>query len=828
MRALPFLLLLPGLALAQPALVIQPATPPRGVTLPPTSAALVDEATALTVNPAGLRYVGPTQLFYLHERNLARDQLGDGLYLGTSLLGGLGAGFSLEWMRGRGLPDYRKTSFGLALGGDKLSLGAAYNGYTSRDEALDWLSSFDLGLTVRPTRFLSVGLVVKDVSAPEEGPYFLPRRYNLALGLRPFGERLTLSADYLAREGDWGNGRLTYTLLGNLVSGVRLGAGLSQGLGTDRSLALQVALTLDTPNFGVTYAGGGSGGTDGLDHVVAVRLSGQKYPALHLNAGSVALLDLDDRLSARGSPGLSLLGMSGSDPYIRLLKWLDEATKDPRLKGVLLKVSGLPDVSWAKAEELRQAVLRLRAANKRVMAVLYSVDDTAYFVASAADEVYALPGSSLLINGLSASVIYLGGTMEKLGVTWDVARVGEYKTAPEQLTRRDLSPAQRETIEAYLDTQTGYYEAQVAKTRNIPAERLRESWSTGILTAARAKELGLINGVLLPEELDAKLEALSPGARYDPTYSPSNEREQRWGGRRRIAVVPVLGSISGGKSRSSPLGGEAVAGAETVALALERAQKDPSVVAIVVRVDSGGGDVLASELMYRAVLEAKKVKPVIASMGDVAASGGYYAAMGAHEIWAAPTTLTGSIGVFFLKPALRGLLGDKLGVNEETLTRAPMAGLLSTWRPWTEEERKAVQAWVDASYDEFITQVSASRGLEKTKVDTLARGRVWSGAAAKERGLVDSLGGFMEAVASARKRAGVPDREELDLVVLGEPRGLLSSMGGEPGVLAELLPTAEPVLPPGVRALVREAGLDSPGMLEPGLKAAQPFTLTVH
>ncbi|WP_257458641.1 signal peptide peptidase SppA [Archangium lipolyticum] len=827
MRALPFLLLLPGLVLAQPALVLQPATPPRGVTLPPTSAALVDEATALTVNPAGLRYVGPAQLFYLHERDLAHDQLGDGLYLGSTLLGGLGAGFSMEWIRGRGLPDYRKTSLGLALGGEKLSLGAAYNGYSSRDDALDWLSSFDLGLTVRPARFLSLGLVVKDVSAPEEGPYSLPRRYNLAVGLRPFGESLTLSADYLAREGDWGNGRLTYTLLGNLVSGVRLGAGLSQGLGADRSLALQVALTLDTSNFGVTYAAGGSE-RDGLDHVVAVRLSGQKYPALRLDAGSVAMLDLDDRLSARGNPALSLLGITGSDPYIQLLKWMDEAAKDPRLKGVLLKVSGLPDVSWAKAEELRQAVLRLRAANKRVMAVLYSVDDASYFVGSAADEVYALPGSSLLINGLSASVTYLGGTMEKLGVTWDVARVGDYKTAPEQLTRRDLSPAQRETIEAYLDTQTGYYEAQVAKTRNIHPERLRESWRTGILTAARAKELGLIDGVLLPEELNAKLEALAPGARYDPTYSPSNEREPRWGGRRRIAVVPVLGSIAGGKSRSSPLGGEAIAGAETVALALERARKDPSVVAIVVRVDSGGGDVLASELMYRAVLEAKKAKPVIASMGDVAASGGYYAAMGADEIWAAPTTLTGSIGVFFLKPALRGLLGDKLGVNQETLTRAPMADLLSVWRPWTEEEQKAVQAWVDSAYDDFITQVSASRSMEKARVDTLARGRVWSGAAAKERGLVDSLGGFVEAVASARKRAGVPDREELDLVVLGEPRGLLSSMGGEPGVLADLLPTPEPALPPGVRGLVRETGLDSAGMLEPGLKASQPFTLTVR
>ncbi|HEY0093793.1 MAG TPA: signal peptide peptidase SppA, partial [Archangium sp.] len=315
MRALSLLMLLPGLALAQTGLIVQPATPPRGVTLPPTSAALVDEATALSVNPAGLRFVGPGQLFYLHERNLARDQLGDGLYLGTSLLGGLGAGFSLEWMRGRGLPDYRKTSFGLALGSRKLSLGVGYHHLSSRDAALDRLSGFDLGLTVRPTRFLSVAAVVRDVNAPVEGPFTLPRRYNLAVGVRPFGERVTLGADYLASEGAWDEGRLSYTLQAAVVPGLGLGAGLSHGLGSDRSLALQFALTLDSSRFGVTYAGGGAEG-GGLDHVVAVRLSSQKYPALRLGGGgAVAMVDLDDELRERGGT-LALLGFSEPDPYL--------------------------------------------------------------------------------------------------------------------------------------------------------------------------------------------------------------------------------------------------------------------------------------------------------------------------------------------------------------------------------------------------------------------------------------------------------------------------------------------------------------------------------
>jgi protease IV len=827
MRALPLLLLLcPGLVLAQTGLLAQPALAPRGVALPPTSAALVEEATALALNPAALRLVGPGQLFYLHERDTVTEVLADGLFLGASA-GGLGAGLGVEWVRGRGLPSYRKTSFGLALGAGPLSLGASYHALaTFEDPDLDRLSGVDLGLTLRPTRFLSLGAVVKDVNAPTVGTRSLPRAYQLALGLRPVGERLTLGVDYTAPQGGWGAGQLGYTLRATVVPGVGLGAGLSHGVGASSApLALQLSLTLDSAHLGLTYAGGGVRGGEGMDHLLAVRVSSQSYPSPRLGGGSVALLDLDDRLVARGGLGSSLLGLTQPDPFLELMQWLDDASRDERLKGVLLKVSGLPGVDWAKADELHRALLRLRGAGKKVLAVLYNVDDRAYFVGAAADEVYALSASSLLVNGLTASFTTLGGTMEKLGVSWDVARVGEYKTAPEQFTRKDLSPAERETLEAYLDAQTTYDVEMVTRARHITPERLREAWGAGLLSAARAKEFGLVDGVLLPEELDTRLQALVPGASYDAQYAPRDEREPRWSGRRKIAIVPVLGGIVGGKSRGSPLGGELTVGAETVVLALERAQRDPSVVAIVVRVDSGGGEVLASDLMYRAVLEAKKHKPVIASMGDVAASGGYYAAMGAEQIWASPTTLTGSIGVFFMKPALKGLLGDKLGVNQETISRAPLGDVVSVWSPWTEAERKAVQAWVDSAYDDFITQVAASRKLDKARVDEVARGRVWTGTAAHERGLVDRLGGLMDAVQAARERAGVPPGEELDLRVVGSAASVFSSPGGEPGVRLPFAST--PALPPALQALVRESGLET-GWAEPGLRAVAPFQLTVR
>ncbi|NTX64731.1 signal peptide peptidase SppA [Myxococcus sp. CA051A] len=826
MRLLALLLLLPSLALAQTSTIVQAPVPTRGMTLPPTGAALVDEATALSLNPAGLGFVRSGQLFYLHERNLERDSVADGVFLGAQLLG-LGLGASMEWIRGRHEPDYRRTSLGLSLGSPTLQLGGSWHGFSSDDDDIDALDTFDVGLTARPVRALSLAAVVKDLNAPTEGSLEVKRKYDFGLGLRPLDERFTLGIDWLFSEGAFRQGQATYTLQAEVIPGLRLGGGVSHGFVSGVPLALQLAATVDTGHIGVTYAAGG--GEDGTDHVLGVRLSSESYRSLRPPGGVVTMLDLNDVLASGGSPLLAVLGVSEADPFLRLSRWLDLAAKDERLSGVVLKMEGLPGVDWGKAEELRQAVLRLRASGKRVMAVLLSVDDMGYFVATAAERIYAVPESFLHINGLAAHLQTFGGTMDKLGVKWDVARVGKYKTAPEQLTLSEPSDASREAVGAYLDNEVSWYERAVTESRKVPVEKLRELWAAGLPTPKRAQELGFVDAIIHPAELDGKVREMAPRARFSAAYAPRDEREDRWGKRRRIAVVPVLGTIAGGKSREDPLGFSRIAGAETVVRALESAKSDPSVVAIVLRVDSGGGEVLASYLMYQAVLDAAKVKPVIASMGDMAASGGYYAAMGATEMLALPTTITGSIGVFYIKPALQGLLGEKLGISQETLSRSPMADVFDTWQPWTPEQQTAVQQWVDASYDMFITEVARARKKDKAEVDTIARGRVWSGTDALARGLVDRLGGLHDAVESARKHAGVPQAEELDLVLMGEARGFFSSMGGEPGVQAALalLPAPSEPFPAALRQLARDAGVNLE-LLRPGMKAMMPFTLTVR
>ncbi len=800
----------------------------RGGTLPPTSAALVDEATAPLVNPAGLALMPGFQLFYLHERSLGRNQIIDGVYLGQSLFGLIDLGIDLEWIRGSGQPSRRRTSWSFAAGSDFLSLGATYHSFSSEDVNLDALSTWDLGAVSRPTRYLALAAVIKNLDAPSHGPLGFNRQYDFALGIRPLGERYSLALDYLLTDLPSGsNSRMQYTLQAELLRGLVVGAGLSHGFQSGEDVFFQASLTLNTSHLGVTYAGGGS--PSGADHVILARISSQQYPSVAGPRGKFALIDATEMMTRGTSSPLSFLGITEADPYLRLIRLLDSAIRDPDLAGVVLKIDNLTEIGLGRAEELRRAIVRMRSAGKKVIAVLLAAGDSEYLIASGADKVFAVPESTLLINGFAASPIYLGSAMNKLGVHWEVARVGAYKNAPDIVTRSSISPEERETINAYLDSDVRAFEAALASTRQITPEKIRAMWSEAMVTPAKAKELGFIDDIIVPAEIEARVMELSPGAVYEAGYRPGQIRDDRWGERRQIAIVPVIGTIAGGKSQEDPLGLAKIAGAETVVRALRRAQDDPLMSAIVLRVDSGGGDGLASDLMYRAVLEAKKHKPVIASMGDVAASGGYYAAMGADRVLAEPTTITGSIGVFILKPVFNPL-AEKLGIHHETLQRGDLANFLNLLDPWTPQEKAAAQKWVDAFYDEFITEVSQSRKMGKDRVDAIARGRVWSGSDAKDRGLVDEIGGLLEAIDAARDRAGISRSEDVELAIIGEPRGLLGSLGSADGLLSKALGDAVPVqpLPAAVRQLASDIGIDQALLLQPTVKAMMPFTLKVR
>jgi len=812
--------ILPALALAQ-ASAIGELRP----TLPPTNAALADEVTAPEVNPAGLQLIGGPMLIYQHERNLHLDSIVDGLYFGSTFFDWVGLGVGLDWVRGpyagTERTGYRKTSYTFSVGGQWLSAGTSFNVYTPNLGAAPGPNTWDLGFSSRPARWLALGLALKDI-----GDEARTRTWELAFGLRPWGDWLTLGANWqFPGFGTLDQSRVGAVVQAEVVRGVVLGTSVTKSWReAGDPWFWQVSLTLDTAHLGATYALGG--GPDGTDHVIQARLSAARYRGLEVFGRSVGLIDLDTALRQGGS-ALGLFGIRDEDPYLRLLRRLKLAAEDRTLGGLVVKIERLP-VGLAEAEELRGELLRLRKAGKKVAAVLLSGGDKEYLIATGADRIWVSPQSFLDVNGLTASAIFLGDTMQKLGIKWDVARVGPYKDAPDALTRASLSREARESLDTFLDSEMRRYEGLVSDARGVSAQQFRTVLEEGLLPPRLAVREKLADDVVDPAQLDRAGSALVPDGRWIGTYWPPMP-ERRWGEARRIAVVPVMGVITSGRSRSDPLGFSRSAGSETIQRALRDAESDPRVAAIVVRIDSGGGDGLASDVIYRSVLRARTRKPVVATMGGAAASGGYYAAMGADWVLAEPTTLTGSIGVFVLKPGFEGL-GKKLGINVETLKRGPLSDILGLYKPWTPAEQAAAQRWVDAFYEDFVSEVARSRKMERQRVDAVARGRIWSGEDALSRGLVDALGGMAEAIAEARRRAGVPDGEDLQLVTYGGPVGLFGALAGENGVLTQLgVGTGrEATEPDALQRLARELGIPSLFVLEPGLKAALPFEVQLQ
>ncbi|MBL8953321.1 MAG: signal peptide peptidase SppA [Myxococcaceae bacterium] len=815
-----------SLAFAQVDAVVH-TDPSRGITLLPAGTAWAAGSTAPTYNPAGLVHTGMFELFYAHERSLARPAgvgtIGDGLYFGLNPFDFIGAGLSIEWLRTDGVNDFRKTNFSLAIGGAAVSAGIGFNWFSNGPIANAF--SVDLGVQTRFSRYFSLGAAIKNVDQPTYGGTVLPRRFSVGAGIRPFREHLTFGVDWILDEqvGPQ-NSRMSYSLDAKIVSGLHLFGGLSHGFNSAAGFYAQVGLRIDTSHFGIGYAV--SGASQGLNHLAFARITVDKAPALPIRDGLIALVDMNGLGETQGTGTVgTLLNVTPADRYVRTAALLDRAAQDRRLKGIVLKVeqSGL---GLGRAQELRQAILKLRAAGKQVVALVFSCTDQDYLVASAADRVYAVPEAMLMIDGLRSNVLFFGDTAEKLGVHFDVARQGRYKNSPDQFTRSDMSPEQREAIDAYLDVDARVLEKAVVESRKITPEAWRASVAEGLKAPKRAKELQLIDDIVTPDQLEEKLPELIPSGQLVADYKPFDAREERWGFKSRIAVIPVVGTISGGKDSGDPLGIGLLqsAGADTFIRAIDGAANDPQVAAIVVRVESPGGDGLAADLMYRAVLQAKKKKPVIASMGDVAASGGYYAAMGADEIFASEATITGSIGVFYLKPSVKGL-AEKLGVNQVGLSRGELAGLTDNFEPWNEKQREAAQKWIDAFYDSFITEAAQSRKMTKDELHALAQGRVWAGADAKEKGLVDKLGGLGDALESARERTGTQWRD-LDIVVYGgSSGGLLGSLLGSSAYGRALTNVeVEKPQPTALQSLAKSLGVEL-WLMQPGAKAHLGFSL---
>jgi protease-4 len=461
---------------------------------------------------------------------------------------------------------------------------------------------------------------------------------------------------------------------------------------------------------------------------------------------------------------------------------LRKARRDPRIAAVLLRPSALDTSFWGKLQELREAILDFRQSGKPVVAYLEYGGEREYYLASAADQIFLLPTSPLDLTGLASYEVFLRGTLDRIGAFPDFVRIGAYKTAPNQLTERAFTPAHREMIESLNRDLYDQLVRGIAESRGKGADEVRRLLDEGPFTPDAARRAGLVDDLAYLDQLDDRVAALKDGATphelvEESAYQRVSAAAAGIRPQSRVAVLYVSGLIVSGRSSYDVVNGP-TAGSDTVVEQLQRIRDDDTIRAIVVRVDSPGGSSVASDVIWRELMitrDGNPSRPLVVSMSDLAASGGYYVSMPAHVIVAQPGTLTGSIGVYAGKFALAGTM-EKLGIATETVASGRNATMHSPFAPFTPEQRAKVQDYVNDFYQGFVQKAATSRRKRPEEIDAVAQGRVWTGRQAQEHGLVDALGGLDRAVAIAKDRAGIAADQDVELVTYPPRRTLYEAL----------------------------------------------------
>lgn len=438
---------------------------------------------------------------------------------------------------------------------------------------------------------------------------------------------------------------------------------------------------------------------------------------------------------------------------IDLKRAIKKAKSDDRIKGIYLDC-GMGRIPYATNEELRNALLDFKKSGKFIYAYGEYYSESHYYLATVADSIYVNPEGLVEFNGISSEVMFFKGMLDKLEVKPEIFRVGDFKSAVEPFFRQDMSEANRLQYTSFLNSINDHVIAQVAAQRKLAPEAVKQiSDSMKVRNSEDAVQLGIVSKAAYYDQVLATLKKKTGAEKDDDLHFVTYHKYKKSGDEdkevssNKIAVIVAQGEIQGGK------GDEETIGSDKIAETLRKARNDKNIKAVVLRINSPGGSALASDVMWREIQLVKKTKPIIASMSDVAASGGYYMAMGCDKIVAQPTTITGSIGVFGLLFNAKDFFDHKLGITFDGVKTGAYSDLGNMTRPFTDGERRIIQKEVDNIYETFTSKAAQGRKMDVEQLKKLAGGRVWSGTEAKQNGLVDELGGLEKAVELAANQA---------------------------------------------------------------------------
>lgn len=699
------------------------AAPPKARThLPSSSIAVSDDALATFFNPSGLGTGRALNLYYLrtYQSNWAGD---DAFFLAMP-----NVGFGAEFATADGDTDF--TRYTLSNGqylGSSLYWGTSYSWINSDENAYDKFRSLSLGLMYR-RRYLSIGAMARDLNRPKLFGEKLGRTYDVGIALRPGTWRATLCVDMQKTQG---------------VEGVGLRYGLA--LQPIRELMLRGTITSNQRfdiRFGINIGNWGFG----TDHSFDKNLNTQT---------GVGYFQFSNAPKTKPIPRRR---MFLDVPMGHLEQLLRIAKSDEDVAGVLIRIGG-SDYGIGRLQEMSEALLDFRESGRFAISYLSNCSTGDYIVATACDAVLMHPAAELRLIGLRAERAFYKGALDILGVRADLEHIGKYKSASEAFTRRNMSEAHREIQNVIMDDLYEQVVTAIATGRGWTQESVKNLIDRGPFTARAALSSELVDRLVYEDELlDIVTELTDASTDLVPMseYARSGLYVQDWQVHQpKIAIIEAKGLMLTGNSFIDPFMGTQVMGADTIARAVREVREDASIKAIVLRIDSGGGLVIAADIIWHELMRLTQVKPLVVSMGDVAASGGYYIAAPADVIVAEPGTITGSIGVIGGKYSFKGLY-ENLGIQKEIIKRGKHADFYTDYGDYPPSEQAIVQKQIAEIYDDFITKVASGRaGLTKEEVDRLGQGRIWTGRQAQENGLVDKLGGLSLALTIAQEQAGL-------------------------------------------------------------------------
>lgn len=743
-----------------------------GVIAPGRSIAGNDDASALSTNPANLGFLpaGEFRWTWVNTPQEARvEQRGHSFDMATPLLGGFSAGVRLDLVRpyrfdpaiksSNATSDYEQLVFGFGFAASKsVSTGFSITSLMSDDTRYSGLVGLNAALTLRPNSFTSLSFVARSFNNDQNSVLVRQdRAYDVGLTLRPTARReveLGVEARYSEAAQDW----IPKATLGVDIRYIgRLRGDISLPEPRDGTRTWQATAGLDInglTGWNSSYYGGAVFGQQGPSGS-----STNGWGGFYMGA---AFRGYREPGLPTGDYGIKLRieSVPGDREHVKLLRAFWRVAQDPEVKAIALVLKAEPASSLAHAEELGDAIRMVRSRGKKVLCHLEDASGRALFVCSQADRIVANPAGGLRFSGIRSQYMFFGSALKKLGVRSEFVRIAEHKSAAEQFTESGPTKvADADHKELLNEIERTYYH-DVGGGRKIPVDELKERIAKGPFLAKEAQAAGLIDSFAYDDEVDAVVRemvghdiAVVQGSKA-PVFKP--KAADVTGDRPRVAVIYVDGDIVDGRSRRIPLVGVRLAGSYTIAQAIKDARENPLVKAIVLRVESPGGSTMASDVMWREVeLCGEAKKPVVVSMGSVAASGGYYISSPGTKIFANRSTITGSIGIFYGKVDVDELT-KKLGIGIATYKNNSRADIESLYRSLTDEEKEAIGQKIKGLYDVFVDRVSRGRSLTPAQVDAVARGKVWTGEQARERGLVDRLGGLREALEEARKLGDLP------------------------------------------------------------------------